>query len=71
MKTGDIITLSYGGLPIEVIIIDDCYRIDGDRCTALVKINHSPYTEFEINLQENNSGKDIQRSAGLGTQARR
>jgi hypothetical protein len=67
MNTGDVITLSYGGLPIEATIIDDCYRVDEDRCTALVRFNFAPYTELEINLQEIESGKDIQRPAGLGS----
>jgi hypothetical protein len=66
MITGDIITIIRGGLPIEVTIIDDCYRVDGDICTMLIRLNHAPYTELEINLQEIQRGKDIQRSTRLG-----
>jgi len=67
MGIGDVITLNYGGLPIEVTIIDDCYRVDEHRCTALVRFNFAPYTELEINLQEIQSGKNIQRPTRLGT----
>jgi hypothetical protein len=66
MKTGDVIILNYGGLPIEATIIDDCYRVDGDRCTALIRFNFEPYTELEINLQENENGKDFQGPTRLG-----
>ena len=65
MNTGDIITLSYGGLPIEATIIDDCYRVDGDRCTALVRVNFAPYTELEINLQEVQKSTELETSKGI------
>jgi hypothetical protein len=67
MITGDVITIRYGGLPTEATIIDDCYRVDGQVCTALIRLNHAPYTELEINLQEINRGKDIQGPARLGS----
>ena len=54
MNIGDIVLVRLaGGLaPVEVTIIDDCFRLTEDRCTALVRLNHEPATELEIDINE-------------------
>lgn len=67
MNTGDVVIITIKGFPIEVTIIDELYRNLDNRKTALVRLNNKPHLEFEINQEEITGGKDIQRSAGLGT----
>jgi hypothetical protein len=54
MNTGDIafVRLTEDSEPVEVTIIDDCFRLTEDRCTALVRLNHEPATELEIDINE-------------------
>jgi hypothetical protein len=62
MKPGDIVLarLTEGSEPVEVTIIDDCFRLTEDLCTALVRLNEDPSVEVEVNVHnlflENYSG---------------
>jgi hypothetical protein len=62
MKPGDIVLaqLTEGSEPVEVTIIDDCFRLTEDLCTALVRLNEDPSVELEVNVTnlflENHSG---------------
>lgn len=62
MKPGDIVLalLTEGSEPVEVTIIDDCFRLTEDLCTALVRLNEDPSVELEVNINnlyvENYSG---------------
>jgi hypothetical protein len=53
MKVGDKAIIEYfPGIKVEVVIVDDCYRQTDNRCTMLVRLNHSPDTEIEINVED-------------------
>jgi hypothetical protein len=65
MKPGDILQVRRkGGLwPLEVTVIDDCFRLTESATTALVRVNDDPSVEFEVNIndlyRENHRGKDL------------
>jgi hypothetical protein len=66
MNTGDVIVVTFWGTPVEVVVVDDNFRVLPGRQTLLVKLVESPYTEFEINQKELYRGKDLQGSERLG-----
>jgi hypothetical protein len=62
MKTGDIIKIRWPpetSLSEEVTIVDDCFRVTDERCTALVRLNRLPHIELELNIEELTDGKDL------------
>ena len=66
MMPGDVVTIIRAGMLVEATIIDDCYRFGFNKQTALVRLNHAPSIELEINIQEIYRGQDVQGLAAAG-----